>query len=178
MLTKNWFRITADLNITKQLTHTQHTCKENMSSRSTNIEKLCNLVGIDRDYEALRTHMDVARKAPFRKEDLSNACKGAGIHVTTDMNKPEIVDLVMDALRHQDKTGNAVYSAIRSNLKEAKPKATSDQNQIIDDAIRKLNALKVATPAAAAAATSAKSKAKATLKPAVSSSSSSSYLRR
>ena len=150
-----------------------------MSSRSTNIEKLCNLVGIDRDYEALRTHMDVARKAPFRKEDLFNACKGAGIHVTTDMNKPEIVDIVMDALRRQDKAGNAVYSEIRSNLKEAKPKATSDQNQIIDDAIRKLNALKVAaTPAAAAAAAaSAKSKAKAT-KPAVSSSSSSSYSRR
>jgi hypothetical protein len=82
------------------------------------------------------------------------------------MNKPEIVDLVMDALRHQDKTGNAVYSAIRSNLKEAKPKATSDQNQIIDDAIRKLNALKVA-------ATSVKAKA---TKPAVSSSSS--YSRR
>ena len=136
-----------------------------MSSRSTNIEKLCNLVGIDHDYEALRAHMDVARKAPFRKEDLFNACKGAGIHVTTDMNKPEIVDIVMGALCYQDKTGNAVYSAIRSNLKEAKPKATSDQ--IIEDAIRKLNALKVESTSAKAKAT----KAKAT-KPAVSSSSS------
>lgn len=169
------------LNATERIT-----CKNNIKmSRSTNIEKLCNAVGIDRDEEALITYMDTTRKAPFRRDDLSKACKEAGIHVTTDMVKQEIVDIVMDALRYQDKKGNAVYTAIRSHLKEvkeaAKPKATTtaESISILDDAISKLNALKVqatkdakkTASAAATPATSAKPKAK----PAVSFTSSYSY---
>lgn len=63
------------------------------------VNELCDAFGIRKDVDTLTAHMDAHRKAPCRKDDIFAVCRATGIHVTTAMDKKELVEAFVNAIK-------------------------------------------------------------------------------